>query len=92
MLEHGWRVYAQNLSLFLDVIFAFTYGVYLILRIVGITTNKINLSRLALDILTTGAPVLVPRLVFNVMSNNMLIVALREMMADFAVLSLLAVW
>jgi hypothetical protein len=92
MLEHGWRVYTQNLWSFLDVIFAFTYGIYLILRIVGITSNKINLSRLALNILTTGAPVLVPRLAFNVMSNNMLIVALREMMADFAILSLLAVW
>jgi hypothetical protein len=92
MLEHGWRVYTQNLWSFLDVIFAFTYGIYLVLRICGIAGYNINLSRLALDILTTGAPALVPRLAFNVMSNNMLIVALREMMADFAILSLLAVW
>ncbi|KAH8589498.1 hypothetical protein B0O99DRAFT_636646 [Bisporella sp. PMI_857] len=92
VLEHGWPVYTQNLWSFLDVIFAFTYGIYLILRICGMTAHNAELSQLALDILTTGAPVLVPRLAFNVMSNNMLIVALREMMADFAILSLLAMW
>ena len=92
VLEHGWQVYTQNLWSFLDVIFAFTYGVYLILRVYGMAAQNIELSRLALDILTTGAPVLIPRLAFNLMSNNMLIVALREMMADFSILSLLAVW
>ena len=92
VLEHGWQVYTQNLWSFLDVIFAFTYGSYLILRICGMAAHNIKLSRLALDILTTGAPVLVPRLAFNLMSNNMLIVALRVMMADFSILSFLAVW
>jgi hypothetical protein len=77
---------------FLDVIFVFTYGIYLILRVYGMAAQNVELSRLALDILTTGAPVLVPRLAFNLMSNNMLIVALREMMADFSILSLLAAW
>ncbi|KAH9204983.1 hypothetical protein DL95DRAFT_318438 [Leptodontidium sp. 2 PMI_412] len=92
VLEHGWPVYTQNLWSFLDVIFAFTYGIYFILRICGMTAHNPDLSQLALDILATGAPVLVPRLAFNVMSNNMLIVAMREMMADFAILSLLAMW
>jgi hypothetical protein len=92
VLEHGWQVYTQNLWSFLDVMFAFTYWVYLVLRIYGIMAHKDGISVLALDILTTGAPVLVPRLAFNLMSNNMLIVALREMMADFSILSLLAVW
>jgi hypothetical protein len=92
VLEHGWQVYTQNLWSFLDVMFAFTYWVYLLLRMYGIVWHKDRINGLALDILTTGAPVLVPRLAFNVMSNNMLIVALREMMADFSILSLLAVW
>lgn len=92
VLEHGWQVYTQNLWSFLDVIFSFTYGIYIILRFCGMAAQKIELSQLALDILTTGAPVLIPRLAFNLMSNNMLIVALREMMADFSILSLLAVW
>jgi hypothetical protein len=92
VLEHGWRVYTQNLWSFLDVMFAFTYGIYLILRLIGMAAHNVKLSQLALDILMTAAPVLVPRLAFNIMSNNMIIVALREMMADFAILCLLAVW
>lgn len=39
-----------------------------------------------------GAPVLVPRLAFNLMSENMLFISLREMMRNFTVLTILAVW
>jgi hypothetical protein len=46
----------------------------------------------ALDVLAMGAPVLVPRLAFNLMSENMLFVSLRAMMRDFAVLTLLSFW
>ena len=45
-----------------------------------------------MDVLAMGAPVLVPRLAFNLMSENMLFISLREMMRDFTVLTLLAVW
>ncbi|KAH8810937.1 hypothetical protein F5884DRAFT_819396 [Xylogone sp. PMI_703] len=92
VLEHGWQIYAQNLWSFLDVIFAFSYWTYLILRVCGGLTGEAELGQLGLDILTTAAPVLIPRLAFNLMSNNMLIVALREMMADFSILCLLAAW
>jgi hypothetical protein len=50
------------------------------------------LSRNALDILSCGAPILIPRLAFNIMSENMLFVSLRAMMSDFFTLTLLAVW
>jgi hypothetical protein len=46
----------------------------------------------AIDVLAMGAPVLVPRLAFNLMSENMLFISLREMMRDFTVLTVLAVW
>jgi hypothetical protein len=39
-----------------------------------------------------AAPILIPRLAFNLMSENMLFVSLRAMMRDFAVLTVLAVW
>jgi hypothetical protein len=42
MLEHGWKMYTQNLWSFLDVVLAFTYGIYLILRICGITTDIVS--------------------------------------------------
>ena len=46
----------------------------------------------AFDVLGCGAPVLIPRLAFNVMSENMLFVGLRGMMRDFLTLSALAIW
>jgi hypothetical protein len=45
-----------------------------------------------MDVLAMGAPVLIPRLAFNLMSENMLFISLREMMRDFTVLTVLAVW
>jgi len=92
ILEHGWHCYTQNLWAFLDTIFAIVYVAYLILRMHNLATGDRKTGAPALDILSAGAPVLIPRLAFNLMSENMLFVSLRAMMADFAVLTLLAVW
>ncbi|TVY60708.1 Calcium channel, partial [Lachnellula suecica] len=92
MLEHGWHVYTQNLWSFLDVTFSAIFGVYLVLRIHGWRVDDANYAQQAIDVLAMGAPVLVPRLAFNLMSENMLFVSLRAMMRDFTVLTLLAVW
>ena len=92
ILEHGWGVYTQNLWSFLDVTFATIYGVYLVLRLHGVRTGDLESGQQALDWLAIGAPVLIPRLAFNLMSENMLFVSLRSMMADFTILTGLAVW
>ena len=92
ILEHGWQVYTQNLWSFLDVIFTAIFGIYLILRVHGLTAGNDWSSQQALDILSTAAPVLVPRLAFNLMSENVLFVSLREMMANFTYLTALAAW
>lgn len=92
MLEHGWRVYTQNLWSFLDVTFSCIFGVYLVLRIHGYRTDQLVPAQQALDVLAVAAPVLIPRLAFNVLSENMLFISLRDMMRDFTVLTLLAVW
>lgn len=92
MTEHGWKVYTQNLWSFLDFIFCIFYAVYLVLRLRGLATGDHDTSGSALVILATAAPILIPRLAFNLMSENILFVSFRAMMADFAVLSLLAVW
>ena len=92
ILEHGWQCYTQNLWAFLDFMFIVIYTVYLILRIHNLATGDIRSGIPALDILSAGAPVLIPRLAFNLLSENMLFVSLRAMMADFTVLTLLAVW
>lgn len=92
ILEHGWHCYTQNLWAFLDFMFIVIYLVYLVLRIHSLATDDIRSAIPALDILSAGAPVLIPRLAFNLLSENMLFVSLRAMMADFTVLTLLAVW
>lgn len=92
ILEHGWHCYTQNLWSFLDAIFAIVYVVYFVLRLHSLSIADQRSGEPALDILSAGAPVLIPRLAFNLMSENMLFVSLRAMMADFTVLTLLAVW
>jgi hypothetical protein len=96
ILEHGWQVYSQNLWAFLDVGFSLVYAAYLVLRLHAMTCadegESVRLARTALDVLSVGAPVLIPRLAFNLMSENMLFVSLRAMMSDFLTLTLLATW
>lgn len=96
ILEHGWGVYTQNLWSFLDVMFSTLFIIYLALRLgaTQITDEEESIlwARTALDILSCGAPVLIPRLAFNVMSENMLFLSLRAMMSDFLTLTALAVW
>jgi hypothetical protein len=92
ILEHGWSVYTQNLWSFLDVTFALIYGIYFVIRMHGIRVHSFEVGQQAMDVLAIGAPFLIPRLAFNLMSENMLFVSLRSMMADFALLTALAVW
>lgn len=92
ILEHGWTIYTQNLWSFLDISFAAVYTTYLLLRLHGLATCNPTTSRSALDTLTLAAPFLIPRLAFNIFSQNILFLALRDMLARFLLLVLLAVW
>ncbi|TRX97883.1 hypothetical protein FHL15_001093 [Xylaria flabelliformis] len=90
ILEHGWSVYTQNLWSFLDVMFIAVYWVYLIMRVHGWRTGSLGPGQQALDVLAMGAPVLIPRLAFNLLSGNVVFLSLRAMIADFALLTFLA--
>jgi hypothetical protein len=92
ILEHGFQVYTQNLWSFLDATFIVIFEIYLFVRIYGCVGDHAEARSQALDILSMGAPVLIPRLAFNLMSENMLFVSLRAMMADFTLLTVLAIW
>ncbi|TKX24538.1 hypothetical protein C1H76_3146 [Elsinoe australis] len=92
VLEHGWSVHTENLWSFLDLTFVVIYGTYFGLRMHGLATNSGALGKQALDVLALAAPVLLPRLAFCLMSESMLFIALRAMMADFLFLTLLAAW
>lgn len=89
------HVYTQNLWSFLDVTFVVIFWIYLVLRIHGWRVDGVHTagySQQALDVLAMGAPVLIPRLAFNLLSNNMLFVCLRAMVMDFTMLTALAAW
>lgn len=92
MLEHGWQVYTQNLWSFLDVTFTAIYVIYFAERTRGHIYQDEELMRQSMDILSMAAPVLIPRLAFNLLSENMLFISLRDMMVNFAILTFLAVW
>lgn len=92
MLEHGWQVHTQNLWSFLDITFVGIYTVYMVVRIHGWIIGSEEKAMQALDILAIAAPVLFPRLAFNLLPENMLFISLRAMMKEFLALSLIAVW
>lgn len=90
--EHGWTVHTENLWSFLDITFVLIFSTYFGIRMHGLATNDGSVSKLALDVLSLGAPILLPRLAFCLMPENMLFIALRAMMADFTFLTILAGW
>ncbi|KAL2212640.1 nonselective cation channel [Sarocladium strictum] len=92
ILAHGWDVYTQNLWSFLDIGFVGLYSLYLVLRIHGWNTNQRVIAEQAFDVLALAAPVLVPRLAFSLLSDNLVFLSLRSMMADFFLLTALAAW
>lgn len=92
VLEHGWTVHTENLWSFLDLTFLVIYAAYFGLRMHGLSTSSVHQAKQALDVLALAAPVLLPRLAFCLMSESMLFIALRAMMADFVFLSVLAAW
>ncbi|UNI14619.1 hypothetical protein JDV02_001229 [Purpureocillium takamizusanense] len=92
ILAHGWGVYTQNLWSFLDVAFILIYLVYLLLRMHGLRVGEIEPAEQAFDVLALAAPVLVPRLAFSLLSDNLVFLALRSMMADFMLLTALSAW
>jgi hypothetical protein len=92
IFEHGWTVHTENLWSFLDLTFVAIFWTYFGIRMHGLVINDGATSKLAQDVLSLGAPILLPRLAFCLMSENMLFISLRAMVADFAFLTMLACW
>ncbi|EMD00057.1 hypothetical protein BAUCODRAFT_41421, partial [Baudoinia panamericana UAMH 10762] len=92
ILEHGWSVHTENLWSFLDITFVVIFWCYFGVRMHGIAIKGAHTAKLANDILSMAAPILLPRLAFCLMPENMLFISLRAMMADFAFLTVLAAW
>ncbi|RXK38635.1 hypothetical protein M231_04141 [Tremella mesenterica] len=81
--EHGWTVYAANAWNAFDMTFIAIFFVYFVIRIVALASRSPNTSDLAFDILAIGACILFPRLVFFLIKDNVVILALRAMISRF---------
>ena len=92
VLEHGWTVYTANLWSFLDIAFVAIFWIYFGARMSSFIHADAHTNKLAEYILAMAAPILLPRLAFCLMPDNMLFISLRAMMADFTFLTLLACW
>lgn len=90
IVEHGWEVHAQNLWSFLDVTFVFIYATYGLVRAVELLFT--DDAYYALPVLCTAAPVLLTRIAFTVMPDNIVFIALHAMMRDFTRLTFIAIW
>lgn len=91
IIEHGWAVHTQNLWSFLDVTFILIWTVYVVARIHDRSVGELR-NGVGLDILCAAAPVLLTRVAFNLMPDNIVFISLHAMMKDFMLLTFLAVW
>ncbi|KAH9998811.1 hypothetical protein BJV74DRAFT_187360 [Russula compacta] len=82
-IEHGWGIYIANMWNVFDTSFIVVTALYLILRVKGLSSGDPSASDLGFDILACGACILFPRLAFFMVSNNVVILALRAMTAEF---------
>ncbi|KZT07728.1 uncharacterized protein LAESUDRAFT_103790 [Laetiporus sulphureus 93-53] len=81
--EHGWSIYIANMWNVFDTSFVIIFFAYLGFRIRGLTHHDAGASEMSFDILACGACILFPRLAFFAVFNNVVVLALRAMMADF---------
>ncbi|KAH7176625.1 hypothetical protein EDB81DRAFT_44736 [Dactylonectria macrodidyma] len=91
IIEHGWEVHAQNLWAFLDITFTSIFGAYLLARLCDLLLDQLH-SGWGLPILCIAAPIMLTRVAFNLLPNNIVFISLHAMMRDFTVLTFLATW
>ncbi|KAI0303626.1 hypothetical protein B0F90DRAFT_1809383 [Multifurca ochricompacta] len=82
-IEHGWGSKTVQMWNVFDTAFIMITSLYLILRAKGLLSGDPSASDLGFDILACGACILFPRLAFFLVSNNVIILALRAMTAEF---------
>ncbi|KAH7928247.1 hypothetical protein BV22DRAFT_1126692 [Leucogyrophana mollusca] len=81
--EHGWIIYIANIWNVFDSSFVLIFLAYIGLRIRGLLSDDADTAQLAFDLLACGACILVPRLAFYAISNNVVVLALRAMISEF---------
>ncbi|KAH9177399.1 hypothetical protein EDB89DRAFT_2112315 [Lactarius sanguifluus] len=82
-VEHGWSGKSFQMWNVFDSTFIVVTTLYLVLRVKGLSSGDNSTSELGFDILACGACIIFPRLAFFMVSNNVVIFALRAMTAEF---------
>ncbi|KAG8705209.1 hypothetical protein FRC12_004220 [Ceratobasidium sp. 428] len=90
MQEHGIRVYSANLWNGFDIAFITVYISYASLRLYGVNQDETWAQNWGIDILAVVAVIVFPRLAFVTLSNNLMVLSLRSMFIEFAVLMFVA--
>lgn len=73
--EHGWTIYLANAWNAFDITFISLFMAYLVIRIVGLLTQKPDWAIFAFNLLSTGACILLPRLCFFLIKDNVIIIS-----------------
>ncbi|KAN0093050.1 hypothetical protein V8E55_003834 [Tylopilus felleus] len=81
--EYGWGIYISNVWNAFDTAFVLVFLAYVGLRTKGLVYHEAGTSKLAFDLLACVACVLVPRLAFYTIANNVIVLTLREMISEF---------
>nr|ODN95119.1 nonselective cation channel [Cryptococcus depauperatus CBS 7855] len=81
--EHGWTVYVANAWNAFDMGYMSIFLLYFVLRVFALVSHSANTSDLAFDILACAACIIFPRLVFFIVKENVVILALRGMVSSF---------
>lgn len=91
IIEHGWELHSQSLWSFLDASFIFIFGIYFIVRLYDVGNGTLA-DGYGLHILCVAAPVLLSRVAFNIMPDNVVFISLHAVMKDFTLLTFIAFW
>ncbi|KAF6757068.1 receptor-activated Ca2+-permeable cation channel [Ephemerocybe angulata] len=81
--EHGWIIYIANIWNAFDFSLIVIFFAYFGLRIKGLSAGDLDMSAMAFDVLSCAACILFPRLAFFAVSDNVVVLSLRAMIAQF---------
>ncbi|TDZ14047.1 Calcium channel YVC1 [Colletotrichum spinosum] len=93
IIEHGWTVHSQTLWSFLDITFTFVFTCYVFARVYDVLGyGGVIADGYGVHILCVAAPVLLTRVAFTIMPDNIVFIAMHAMMKDFTRLTFIAIW
>ncbi|OBR05438.1 Nonselective cation channel [Colletotrichum higginsianum IMI 349063] len=93
IIEHGWAVHSQTLWSFLDITFSLIFGSYVLARVYDVLGYQgVVADGYGVHILCLAAPVLLTRLAFTLLPDNIVFIAMHAMMKDFTRLTFISIW